>query len=163
MVVWIYSLAWVAIKGIHYVGQVAKILNWVPLIMILIVFWANKSGISSYQPLHHDPVAGFWNVITIVIGFFATAGAAGADFGMNNRNRKDIVLGGVFGIIGGVLVAGGLPILSVAGYLGRKAGPPSYNYTARYFQRWYPGAYRLLSLCRSLPGANLLFIFYRFE
>lgn len=130
VVVWIYTLAWVAIKGIHYVGQVAKVLNWVPLIMILIVFWANRSGISSYQVPRHDPVGGFLNVITIVIGFFATAGAAGADFGMNNRNRKDVVLGGVFGIIGGVLVAGGLPILSVAGYLGRKAGPPSYDYTA---------------------------------
>ncbi|HEX4230267.1 MAG TPA: cytosine permease [Bryobacteraceae bacterium] len=130
VVVWIYSLAWVAIKGIHHVGQVAKVLNWVPLLMILVVFWANKSGISSYQAPHHDSVAGFFNVITIVIGFFATAGAAGADFGMNNRNRKDIVLGGVFGIVGGVLVAGGLPLLSVAGYLGRKAGAPSYDYTA---------------------------------
>jgi cytosine permease len=36
----------------------------------------------------------------------------------------------VFGIVLGVLLAGGLPILSVAGYLGRHAGPPSYNYTA---------------------------------
>jgi len=130
VVVWTYSLAWVAIKGIRYVGQAAKFLNWVPLIMILMVFWANREGISHYQVPHHAPLSGFLNALTIVIGFFATAGAAGADFGMNNRNRKDIILGGICGIVLGALIAGGLPILSVAGYLGRGAGPPSYDYTA---------------------------------
>ncbi len=47
---WAYILAWIAIKGIAYVARVAQVLNWVPLIMILIVFWANKDGISNYQP-----------------------------------------------------------------------------------------------------------------
>jgi cytosine permease len=130
IVVWIYSLGWVAIKGIHYVGRVAKFMNWVPLIMILVVFYANRDGVARYQPVHHDGTTGFLNVLTIVIGYFATAGAAGADFGMNNANKKDIILGGIFGIIGGALIAGGLPILSVAGYLGRGAGPQSYDYTA---------------------------------
>ncbi|HEY4045324.1 MAG TPA: cytosine permease [Acidobacteriaceae bacterium] len=130
VIVWLYSLGWVAIKGIHYVSRVAKVLNWVPFIMILIVFWANKGGISHYKPPHNDPMTGFLNALLITIGFFATAGAAGADFGMNNRSRKDIVLGGVSGIIGGALIAGGIPVLSVAGYLGRNAGPPSYDYTA---------------------------------
>ena len=130
VVVWIYSLGWVAIKGIHYVARVAKFLNWVPLFMILIVFWANRGGIAHYQPPHTQPLSGFLNVLSIVIGYFATAGAAGADFGMNNRNRKDIFLGGLFGIVGGALIAGGLPLLSVAGYLGRGNGPANYDYTA---------------------------------
>jgi cytosine permease len=130
VVLWIYSLGWVAIKGIHYVGRVAKFMNWVPLIMILIVFYANRGGIAQYQPAHHERTIGFLNVLTIVIGYFATAGAAGADFGMNNANKKDVLLGGLFGIVGGALIAGGLPILSVAGYLGRNAGSKSYDYTA---------------------------------
>jgi cytosine permease len=130
VIVWLYSLGWVAIKGIHYVSRVAKVLNWVPFIMILIVFWANRGGISHYQPPHNDPLTGFLNALLVTIGFFATAGAAGADFGMNNRDRKDIVLGGALGIIGGALIAGGIPVLSVAGSLGRNAGPPSYDYTA---------------------------------
>ena len=130
VIVWIYSLAWVAIKGIRYVGRAAKYLNWIPLIMIVIVLWTNKGGIARYTPPHHDSLAGFLSVLTIVIGYFATAGAAGADFGMNNRNSKDIVLGGVFGIVLGVVIAGSLPILSVAGYIGRQAGPISYDYTA---------------------------------
>jgi cytosine permease len=130
VIVWIYSLGWVAIKGIHYVGRVAKYLNWVPLIMIIIVFWANKGGITNYHPAHPDAKMGFLNVLTVVIGFFATAGAAGADFGMNNANKRDVILGGLFGIVGGALIAGGLPILSVAGYLGRGAGAQSYDYSA---------------------------------
>ena len=130
VVVWIYSLGGVAIKGIRYVARVAKFLNWVPLIMILIVFWANRDGIAHYQPAQPQPLAGFLNVLTIVIGYFATAGAAGADFGMNNRSRKDILFGGSFGIIGGVLIAGGLPMLSIAGYIGRGTGTLNYDYTA---------------------------------
>lgn len=130
VIVWVYSLGWVAIKGIRYVGQVAKFLNWVPLIMILIVFWAGMGGISHYTVPHRDSLSGFLNILTIVIGYFATAGAAGADFGMNNRNRRDIVLGGIFGIVAGALIAGALPILSVAGYIGRGVGQPSYDYTA---------------------------------
>ncbi len=129
VVVWLYSLGWVAVRGIHHVNRVAKFLNWVPLGMILIVVWANRSGIAHYQVPHRDELSGFLNVLTIVIGFFATAGAAGADFGMHNRNRRDVFLGGALGIIGGALVAGGLPILSVAGYLGRGAGS-SYDFSA---------------------------------
>jgi cytosine permease len=55
---------------------------------------------------------------TYVVGFFATAGAAGADFGMNNRNAKDVQLGGLFGIALATIVAGGLAMLIVAGAYG---------------------------------------------
>jgi cytosine permease len=129
VLVWLYSLGWVAVRGIHHVTRVAKFLNWVPLAMILIVVWANRSGIARYQVAHRDQMSGFLNVLTIVIGFFATAGAAGADFGMHNRDRRDIFWGGTLGIVLGVLVAGGLSILSVAGYLGRGAGT-SYDFSA---------------------------------
>ena len=61
-----------------------------------------------------------------MIGFFAAAGAAGADFGTNSRGRRDVVWGGLVGITLAVVVAGGLPLLSVAGALGR--GGSSYNY-----------------------------------
>src|SRR5271163_3919202 len=123
VIVWLYSLGWVAIKGINYVSQFAKFMNWVPFAMMLIVLWYNRSGIPQYQPPQHDSMAGFLNALLITIGFFATAGAAGTDFGMNNASRKDVVLGGLTGIVGGI------PVLSVAGYLGRNGGPVSYDYT----------------------------------
>jgi cytosine permease len=49
---------------------------------------------------------------------------------MNNGSRKDIVLGGLTGIVAGAVIAGGIAVLSVAGYLGRNGGPHSYDYTA---------------------------------
>jgi cytosine permease len=128
--VWAYGLAWVAIKGIAYVARVAQFLNWVPLIMILIVFWANRKGIPAYRPAHPDNWGGFLAMLSLVIGFFATAGAAGADFGMSNRNRKDIVLGGLTGIALAIVVAGGLAILSVGGHIAETAGAPNYDYAA---------------------------------
>ena len=128
--IWLYSLGWVAIKGINYVAQVAKILNWVPFLVMLMVLWANRSGIPSYQPPQHQPLTGFLNALLITIGFFATAGAAGTDFGMNNRNRGDIVLGGITGIAAGAVIAGGISVLSVAGFLGRQAGTVNFDYSA---------------------------------
>jgi purine-cytosine permease-like protein len=129
-VVWAYGLAWVAIKGIRYVARVAQFLNWVPLIMILIVFWANKDGIPKFEPAQHANWDGFLMMLTLVVGFFASAGAAGADFGMSNRSRKDIVLGGLTGITLAIIIAGGLPILSVAGFIGKTGGVPNYDYAA---------------------------------
>ena len=103
--------------------------------MMLIVLWANRSGIPHYQPPHSEPWTGFVNALIITIGFFATAGAAGTDFGMNNRDRKDIVLGGLTGIAAGAVIAGGIEVLSVAGYLGRNGGPVNYDYTAALRRR----------------------------
>ena len=123
-VLWAYLLAFVAIKGIAYVARVAQVLNWVPLAMILIVFFANYGGLHSYQPAGTpDNAGGFLIMLAIVIGFFATAGAAGADFGMNNRDRRDVTLGGLVGIALAILVAGGLPVLAVAGHIGLTQAP----------------------------------------
>ncbi|HET7842494.1 MAG TPA: cytosine permease [Terriglobia bacterium] len=129
--VWAYGLAWVAVKGISYVARVAEILNWVPIIMIVVVLWANRGGIVAYHPATNDSWGGFLEVLTIVIGFSATAGAAGADFAMNNRNGRDVALGGLTGIALTAFLAGGLPLLSVAGHIGLNPGvAPDYSYTA---------------------------------
>jgi len=126
--VWAYGLAWVAIKGISYMARIAQFLNWVPLFMIIIVFWANKGGIANYRPPQNDAWGGFLAMLALVIGFFASAGAAGADFGLNNRNRRDIVWGGLTGITLAILVAGALPVLSVAGHLGRLGNASDFTY-----------------------------------
>ena len=48
---------------------------------------------------------------------------------MNSRNQKDVVLGGLTGIALAIVVAGGLPLLSVAGYLGNHPGGKDYSYS----------------------------------
>ena len=123
---WAYGLAFVSIKGISYVARAAQFLNWVPLVMIIIVVIATVRGLPNFTPPENHPGRGFATVLEIVIGFFAAAGAAGADFGVNNRSRQDIVRGGLVGISLAIVVAGALPLLSVAGALGN--GAVSYNY-----------------------------------
>ena len=61
-------------------------------------------------------------ICTYVVGFFATAGAAGTDFGMNNRDAKDVQLGGLIGIAGATIFAGGAALFIVAGAHGAGIG-----------------------------------------
>jgi cytosine permease len=112
---WALGLGYVGAKGIQYVARFALYLNFVPLVMILVVFAKNAGGVLQYTPAHPSPYLGFTTLVQIIVGFFATAGAAGVDFGMNSRDERDVRLGGLVGILLAVLVAGGLPLLSVAG------------------------------------------------
>jgi len=115
-IVWALLAVFVALKGIQYLGKVSTFLPIVPLIMILIVFFANVGSAGQYRPVEGaNPMVGFLTIITVVVGFFATAGAAGVDFGMGNRNSKDVQLGGLVGIALAIVVAGGLPLIAVAG------------------------------------------------
>ncbi|HTS27394.1 MAG TPA: cytosine permease [Bryobacteraceae bacterium] len=115
--IWGLVLSWVGAKGIQYVAKIATFLNFIPLLMLLIVVFQTGGGAGSYQvPAGQaNSYAAFTTVIAIVIGFFATAGAAGADFGTNSRNETDVKWGGLVGITLAVLIAGGLPLISVAG------------------------------------------------
>src|SRR3954468_14206194 len=113
--IWALGLSYVGAKGIQYVGRFALYLNMVPLLMILIVFAKNGTAAGQYIPEHPSPYLGFTMLIQVVVGFFATAGAAGVDFEMANRDERDVRWGGLVGILLPVLVAGGLPLLSVAG------------------------------------------------
>ncbi|MBN1359838.1 MAG: hypothetical protein JW993_04565 [Sedimentisphaerales bacterium] len=115
-IVWGALAVFVALKGIQYLGKVSTFLPIVPLIMILIVFFSNVGKAGAYTPPEGgQPLMGFLTMIAIVVGFFATAGAAGVDFGMGNRDAKDINMGGLVGIALAILVAGGLPLIAVAG------------------------------------------------
>jgi cytosine permease len=98
-VLWGGTMAFAGAKGVQYVSKIALFLNAIPLLMLLVVFFQTSGGIGNYQvaAAEQNSYGAFTTMIAIVIGFFATAGAAGADFGL------------------AVLVAGGLPLLAVAG------------------------------------------------
>jgi cytosine permease len=115
-VLWGLAAAFVGVKGIQYVARVASILPLVPLIMIIFVFFANVGSAGDFETVEGaKPLIGFLGIIGIVVGFFATAGAAGVDFGMGSRNSKDVRLGGLVGITLAIIVAGGLPLIAIAG------------------------------------------------
>jgi cytosine permease len=128
-IVWAALAVFVALKGIQYVGKVSTFLPLVPLIMILYVFFANVGSAGSYTPVETGkPILGFLGLIGMVVGFFATAGAAGVDFGMGNRDAKDIQLGGLAGIALAIIVAGGLPFIAAAGAHGAKPDLEGYTF-----------------------------------
>jgi cytosine permease len=129
-VVWGYVMAYVGAKGIQYVAKVALYLNIVAFLMVLVVFAKTAGGVSQYTPPTVDNFAAFTFLVQAVIGFFATAGAAGADFGMNNRNDGDVRTGGFVGITLAILYAAGLPILSVAGAKALNPAVTAYSYDA---------------------------------
>jgi cytosine permease len=113
--IWGLATAYIGIKGIQYVAKVSLYLNLIAFLMVLIVFFRTSGGIAHYRVLEPHPYLAFALILQNVIGFFATAGAAGADFGMNSRHEKDVRLGGLIGITAAILYAGGLPLMSVAG------------------------------------------------
>jgi cytosine permease len=129
-IIWGYIMAFIGVRGIQYVAKVSLLLNAIPFLMILIVFFNTAPGMSNYVPADPNPFLAFTLLLQIVIGFFATAGAAGADFGMNNRNATDVRWGGLVGITLAILYAGGLPILSVAGARVLNPAIQSYSYDA---------------------------------
>ena len=130
-IVWAMLAVFVALKGIQYLGKVSTFLPIVPLVMILIVFFTNVGSAAQYQvAADAKPLVGFLTIIAVVVGFFATAGAAGVDFGMGNRNGKDIQLGGLVGIALAIVVAGGLPLIAVAGAHGANPELKSYIFDA---------------------------------
>jgi cytosine permease len=131
-ILWGYIMGYIGVKGIQYVAKVALYLNLIAFLMVLVVFLQTSGGIGRYTPPDPNPDSwkAFTLVIQMVIGFFATAGAAGADFGMNNRNATDVRWGGFVGIAVAVMYAGGLPLMSVAGARALHPELTSFGYDA---------------------------------
>ncbi|MBC7927544.1 MAG: cytosine permease [Bryobacteraceae bacterium] len=130
-VVWGFTMAWIGAKGIQYVSKVSLYLNGISFLMVLFVFLNTMGGLSKHvEPVNPEPFVAFTLLVQAVIGFFATAGAAGADFGMNSRDGRDVRLGGLVGVALSILFAGGLPILSVAAARASDPTITSFSYDA---------------------------------
>jgi cytosine permease len=127
-VVWGYIMAWVGVRGIRYVARVSLFLNMIPFLMIVIMAAKNWEGVSHFRVAGSNPIAAFTTMLALVIGFFATGGAAGTDFGMNNRDARDVKMGGLVGIVLASVLAGGLPLIAIAGAHGLNPQLASYNY-----------------------------------
>ena len=57
-------------------------------------------------------------ICAYVVGFFATAGAAGCDFGSNNKDRTAVIYGGLVGIAGATIFTGAIALIAIAGAQG---------------------------------------------
>lgn len=161
---WAIAAAFMGLKGIQYVARVATFLPLIPLCILLLLFFATVGGLGGFQAsalveagqtveiavdggatLQTKAALTSLGVIgllcTYIVGFFATAGAAGVDFGMNNRNAKDVQLGGLVGILAATIFAGGLALLIVAGAHGGGTATD-------------PGALQATALMSDIMGEN---------
>ena len=126
--IWGFAFALVGAIGISWLAWLSSWIPIFPLLIILIAAIANLDGLGKFSPavliegpsLQVIPLLGLgaFAAIQSAAGFFATAGAAGADFAMNSRNEKDVVLGGFFGITVTAIVAGLLALVAMAGAIG---------------------------------------------
>ena len=139
--------AFIALKGIQYVARVATYLPLIPLVVMLVLLAKTGGGFGSFDAAKvvsaKPPQAAAqsaataekaavasstpapltaWQVIGVmciyVVGFFATAGAAGTDIASNSRNESDVHWGGLVGIALTTIIASGAAMLIVAGAYG---------------------------------------------
>jgi len=147
-IVWGYFFAFLGAKGIKYVAKMARIFPIVPILMLIVGAILALKGLGKFGEARTLPgaalagvpvMAGMLLAIQMVIGFGATALAAGADFTQNNRNASDVKVGGLAGIWVASVFAGLLALITIAGAYGLK---PEFKEWAKGWT--YPNA--LLSL-----------------
>ncbi len=136
-VLWAVCAAFVGLKGIQYVAKIATYLPLIPLLILVILLAKTLGGLGDFDPqklVAAQTAAGsgasglgFMGVIALsisfVVGFFATAGAAGVDFGTGSRDAKDVQMGGLVGIAVAGIVSAGAAILIAAGAFGQSGQP----------------------------------------
>ena len=133
MVMWGVLAAFVGLKGIQYVAKVATYLPLIPVAVLLILLAKTIGGIGNFDapsfialsktaaPKSPEALSNFGVLafmLTFVVGFFATAGAAGTDFGTNSRDKSDVSMGGLVGVALAIILTAGIAILIVAGTYG---------------------------------------------
>jgi len=119
-VLWAAGAAFVGLKGIQYVAKVATYLPIIPLLVLLIglfLFGGSALGYTNTaaQEATGGTIYGLLGMVGAIVGFFATAGAAGVDFGMNNVDEKDVEKGGYVGIVAAIILTAGISVIAVAG------------------------------------------------
>jgi cytosine permease len=159
-IIWTVLAAFVGLKGIQYVAKVATYLPLIPLAVLLIGLVLFGGSAADYKPLPTASGGGFNAIITmvaVIVGFFATAGAAGVDICTSNRDDKDVSMGGLIGIVVAVIFTAGISVIAVAG--ARAAGvidPTAVNMTDALAKKLPPGLHAAIMIgltLASFPGA----------
>ncbi|MDO5554221.1 MAG: hypothetical protein Q4G68_10715 [Planctomycetia bacterium] len=133
-VLWAIGAGWIGLNGIRYVGLFASYIPVLPLFVLAFLLYKTLPHINNFnldlviqasQTTNNPPVlygSQFLGVLTLmgayVVGFFATAGAAGCDFGMNNKDAKAVRWGGLVGVFGVTVLTGTCSLLIVCGAWG---------------------------------------------
>jgi purine-cytosine permease-like protein len=163
-VVWGVAAALVGLMGIQYVAKVATFLPIIPLAVLvtgLVFFGGSATSYTAPTPPPPapamDPIVAILSMVGYIVGFFATAGAAGVDFGTNARNKMDVRMGGIVGILIAIVLTAGISVVAVAG--ARAMGVidgSTINMTAALQKKLDPKVYSAVMIgltIASFPGA----------
>ncbi len=163
-IIWALAAGFVGLKGIQYVARVATYLPIIPLVVLVVGLGLFAGSAGDYKPLPAVTGAGSGGglqailiMVAAIVGFFATAGAAGVDICTSNRNEKDVKMGGLVGIVVAIIFTAGISVIAVAG--ARAAGvvdPTVANMTSALEKKLSPGLFAAIMIgltIASFPGA----------
>jgi cytosine permease len=161
-IIWTLAAAFVGLKGIQYVAKVATYLPIIPLVVLLVGLGMFAGSAGGYQPPAAAAASGggmsaILAMVAAIVGFFATAGAAGVDICTSNRDKKDVSMGGIVGIIIAIILTAGISVIAVAGArAGSVVDPGVVNMTAALEKKLSPGVFAAVMIgltIASFPGA----------
>ena len=161
-VIWALGAAFIGLKGIQYVAKVATYLPLIPLAVLLLGLVMFGSSAGNYKPLPDVTGSGggfksMLLMIAAIVGFFATAGAAGVDFGTNSRNKKDVSMGGIVGVIVAIVITAGISVIAVAGAQASGVVEPGSSLMTTALSKKLPAGFFAVIMIgltlASLPGA----------
>lgn len=161
-IAWALAAAFVGMKGIQYVAKVATYLPLIPLAVLLVGLAMFGGSAGSYKPAPEALAAGgamkaILGMIAAIVGFFATAGAAGVDICTSARDKKDVGMGGFVGILIAIVFTAAVSVIAVAGARASGAiGGDVVNMTAALEKKLSPGMFAAAMIgltIASFPGA----------
>ncbi len=167
-IIWTLLAAFVGLKGIQYVAKVATYLPLIPLVVLImgVVMFAGSAG--NYKPVPDVAAAvtgassggrfkAMLLMVSAIVGFFATAGAAGVDICSSNRDKRDVSMGGIFGVLIAIVFTAGISVIAVAGAKAAGVIDPSVTkMTVALQQKLSPGLFAAVMIgltLASFPGA----------
>jgi cytosine permease len=163
-IIFALGAAFVGLKGIQYVAKVSTYLPIIPLVVLVmgLVFYAGAAGDYKAAPVTAGAASGggfnaMLLMISAIVGFFATAGAAGVDICMSNRNKSDVNMGGIVGIVIAIIFTAGVSCIVMAGAHATGAVDASaVQMTAALEKKLSPGLFATVMIGLTLaafPGA----------
>lgn len=176
-IIWAVAAAFVGLKGIQYVAKVATFLPIIPFVVLIVglVLFAGSAG--DYRPVPAavanaaaavgaapqeggNALKALLMMVAAIVGFFATAGAAGVDICTSNRDKRDVSMGGIIGIIVAVIFTAGISVIAVAGAQAsgvvNPSDPNAMNMTTALGKKLSPGLFAIVMIgltIASFPGA----------
>lgn len=128
---WSYAAAAVGAYLVRVIAALMKVFPIFPAAMLAMAMIFSLKGLKGFAPTGIDPQTGVAPdhpgitamilVIQLVFGFFATAGAASADWGAVSRDQHDVTRGGWVGVAFASWIIATLAFVTVAGVLGLNA------------------------------------------